>query len=197
MKRFFLGVGAFLIGVYLLSLTYIAFHVYDDTAQKADAIVVLGAQSKYKNTINPCLVARVKKAVTLQKQGLSSHIVMSGGVDRFGEESEAVIMKKLATEEGILSDGIFLEEKSKNTYENLLFTREVLKKNNFRTIIIVSDPYHLPRAGLIARSLGISYTVSPALASPCWGKYTFLGIDYLRDGLALISYILTGKISLL
>lgn len=197
MKKYLLLLPGFFLMLYLLSLLYIGLHVYDTTAEKSDVIVVLGALSQYKNEPNPCLVQRVKKAAAVQKNGYAPRMIMSGGVDRLGEESQAELMKKLAVSYGVKREYILTENKSKNTYENLLFTKEILKENNFRSIIIISDPYHLPRAGLIARSLDIPYTVAPALDSPCWSTYTFLGIDYFRDGAALLAYILTGKISLL
>jgi uncharacterized SAM-binding protein YcdF (DUF218 family) len=194
MKKTFFGTLFLLLFIYVGSLTYIGIHVFDDTVKKSDAVVVLGARSEFKNNINPCLVERVKKGVSLTKQGYAKTIIMSGGVDRFGEDSEAQIMKSKAVEFGASPEGILLEDKSKNTYENLLFTQKILTNKKIHSIIIVSDPYHLPRASLIAKTLGLSYTVSPALMSPCWDKYKFFGIDYLRDGFALLAYIATGKI---
>jgi uncharacterized SAM-binding protein YcdF (DUF218 family) len=195
-KIILICMGGFL-GLYVFSLGYIALHVFDNTAKKSDAIVILGAQSKYNTVVNPCLVERVKKGVALQHQGFAQKIVMSGGKDRFGEKSEAQIMKTLALEQGVSQDAIIVEDTSKNTYENLLFSKRILEKNHLTSVIIVSDPYHLPRASLIAKTEGLSYTVAPASSSPCWSKYGFLGIDYLREGFAILSYIVRGQISLL
>lgn len=191
MKKTLFGIGAFLLGIYLLSLLYIGLHVFDSTAKRSDAIVVLGAASLFKNQLNPCLRERVKEGVALYKENYAPKIVMSGGIDHFGGKSQGERMADLAKSYGVPRDAIVIENKSKNTYENIAFVKELI---GTKDIIIVSDPYHLPRASLIAKSLGMPSTVSPALHSPCWERYQFLGFDYLRDGLALIFYILTGKI---
>ncbi|MBP9719286.1 MAG: YdcF family protein [Candidatus Levybacteria bacterium] len=197
MKKIILLLGGFVISIYLASLLYIGFNVYTDTAKPSDAIVILGAKSLYKNNVNPCLLARVEKGVSLYKNNMAPKLIMSGGDDGYEKNNQAELMGELAEKLGVPEKNILLEKQSANTYENLLYTKELLDKEKLDSVIIVSDPYHLPRAGLIAKSLGITYSVSPALSSPCWSKYTFFSFDYFRDGFALLQYIATGKIALL
>ena len=195
MKKILLGVVGGLVGVYLLSLLYIALHVYDNTAHPSDAIVILGARTTYKNMVNPCLRARVTQGVALYKAHFASTLIMSGGNDIFDSHNQAKLMANIALDEGVPKKAILLETKSATTYENLFYTKKILKDQRLDSVIIVSDPYHLPRAALIAHTLHLSYTVAPAVNSPCWSKHTFLGIDYFRDGFALLFYIISGRIN--
>jgi uncharacterized SAM-binding protein YcdF (DUF218 family) len=181
--------------IYLFALIYVGIHTRDNTAKPSDAIVVLGARTLYKNKTNPCLQARVAKAVTLYKKKFAPIIIMTGGNDGYEKNNQAQLMHSLAVASGVPSDAILLETKSSNTYENFLYTKKIVEKNDFHSIIIVSDPYHLARAALLAKTMGIPATVSPATESPCWSTYQFLGFDYFRDSLALLQYIATGKIS--
>jgi uncharacterized SAM-binding protein YcdF (DUF218 family) len=195
MKKIIFGLGALFIGVSIASLVYVGIHAYDNTAKPSDAILILGAKSQYKNMTNPCLKARVEKGVMLYKQKYAPKIIMSGGDDSFQKDNQAEKMKAIATALGVPSSAILLEKQSSNTYENFLYTKRILQDKKLSSIILVSDPYHLARAELLAKTMHIPFSVSPATQSPCWSTYTFLGFDYFRDSLALIQYILTGKIS--
>jgi uncharacterized SAM-binding protein YcdF (DUF218 family) len=70
-------------------------------------------------------------------------IFSSGFVFAF---SESEIMKSLAVSQGVPAKAITLENKAANTYENVVFVNEILHKNGWRTILLVSSPYHMRRA---------------------------------------------------
>lgn len=197
MKKFLLLFCGGLFIVYLSSLIYIGIHIRTNTAHSSDAIVILGARSYANNKVNPCLAARVEKGVSLYKNDQAPYIIMSGGDDFYDKDNQAELMATLAEQQGVPAKAIVMEKASANTYENLLFTKEIMKKRHLSSVIIVSDPYHLPRAALVARTLHMDYSLAPAANSPCWSTYTFLSFDYFRDGLALLQYIATGKIRLL
>lgn len=196
MKKILLVSTVAFLAIYLTALVYIGFYTSYDNAKPSDAILVLGAASEYKNMVNPCLLARVEKGVSLYKKKYASKMIMSGGNDGYKKNNQAILMGQLAEKRGIPKKDILLETESGSTYENLLYTKRIMEENDILSVIIVSDPYHLARALLVARTLHINATVSPASESPCWSKYQFLSFDYLRDGFAMIAYILTGKIAL-
>lgn len=183
--------------VYLLSLGYIASRLYRDNPKHSDAIVVLGSRVRVNTTYNPCLVYRVNRAVDLYKNHYADRIIFSGGGDTKFFENESEAMQKIASESGVPPQDSILEGRSISTYENLLYTKELLEKKQMHSIIIVSEPYHLPRAALIAKKLGIPYSVAPAFGSPCWERFKFVSPYFLREGAALLYYLVTGKISLL
>lgn len=57
------------------------------------------------------------------------------------------------------AERILLEDKSTSTYENLLFSQQVMRDHQLQTALVISHDYHLKRAVTIAEALGMS--VSP------------------------------------
>lgn len=179
--------------VYLLVALFLASQVNRDSRRQTDAILVLGARVNFKNGINPCLKARVDHGVHLWQQKYAPFLIMSGGDDIEDGANEADAMQKLAVGAGIPEASILKERRSHSTYENLLFTRNIMQKRNLKTLLIVTEPYHMPRAALIAREMGLDFAVSPAPNSPCWNRWKFLSRYFLREPLGLIKNKMLGR----
>lgn len=64
-------------------------------------------------------------------------------------------MARLLRKAGVAEDAIVIEDRSTNTAENIRFAERLLRAEGIREVVIVSDAYHLPRACLIARRLGL------------------------------------------
>lgn len=183
-----------LCGVYLALAYTVGTKALVDTRKKSDAIVVLGARSYIVGHYNPCLEARVQQAVALYKDKYASKLLMTGGTDKEDGANEAETMKKIATEQGIPGKDILLEKKATSTYENFLFSKDILQKNKLNSIIIVTEPFHIARASMIADKLGIQYTVSPAIESACWQENTYFSRYFLKEPVAIGVYKLQGKL---
>ena len=54
----------------------------------------------------------------------------------------------IAKKAGVEESEILLEENAKNTQQNAEFTAEIIKKNGFKRVILVTSPYHQNRAFL-------------------------------------------------
>ncbi len=104
-----------------------------DVLHKADAIVVVSGDSD-----------RIKHAVDLYKQGFAHKLILSGAAQE-GFTSNAHAMQLEASRSGIPNNAIILEERAANTYENALFTKEILKSQGIESFILVSSPYHQRR----------------------------------------------------
>lgn len=165
-----------------------------DTALKADAILVLGAKSYINGKYNPCLQARVKHAVDLYKAHYAPKILMTGGKDKEDNVNEAETMKKIAVEEGVAPKDILLEKKASSTYENFLYSEQLLDQNRLKSVIIVTEPFHITRSSLVAQKLKYNFSVSPAINSPCWSPNHYLTKYFLKEPLALILYKIENKI---
>jgi len=192
-KNFFFG---FLIVYFILHsvlLVYVQLNAYNDTTRVSDVAIVLGT-SPNQSMPNPCLVARVRHADELYSQKKVSKIILSGAKLEDDYKSEAKIMRDVALQLGVKDSDIILEENSTSTFENLLFSQKILNSENFKSIILVSDPYHLPRAELVADKLKINYVVSPAIGSPCSTQRHNMLIYWITEPVKLIIYKLTGKI---
>lgn len=92
--------------------------------KKADCIVGFG---NFNTDI-------ARRAAELYHMGLAPKILFTGGLGRNTEglltEPEAVRFAKVAQEYGVAEENIILEDRSTNTKENIIFTREKLKALN-------------------------------------------------------------------
>lgn len=187
--------------VYLSTAIYIGLNVYKDTSTAADVIIVLGAKSYKDGTYNPCLEARVDHAVSLYNQGIAPTLLMTGGPDEEDGSKEGETMRKIAVERGVPPEHILVESASTSTYENMILSKKLLNSGSYSSIIVVTEPFHSPRAELTAKKVFQSGTkgersvyVSPATQSPCWTRWTFLSRYFLREPFALLYYIVSGRV---
>lgn len=169
---------------------YIGSKAKQDTKVKSDVILVLGGHvisgtdcygpiCKQKNFVpmphyNPCVVARIDQAVSLYKNHFAPKILMSGGTDKETNANEAETMKKIAIEAGVPATDILVENASTSTYENFSISQKILQNAGLHSVIIVTEPYHMARAELVASKLHYTYSASPAINSVCWDKNNFL-----------------------
>ncbi len=123
----------------------------------ADAILVLGARVWGNGQPSGILKDRINTGVDLYEAGASDRLLMSGdhGQDDYDEVNA---MKDYAIERGVDPDVIFMDHAGFSTYESLYRARDVFQ---IKTVVIVSQQYHLYRALYIARALGLTaYGVS-------------------------------------
>jgi len=113
-----------------------AFLSPQDKLEKAQVIVVISGGETLERT---------SEGVELFKQGYAPYVLFSGAA-KSGNVSNAKSMKRYALKQGVLEDKILIEEKATSTYENALFTKEILDKLDFKKIILVTSPYHQRRA---------------------------------------------------
>ena len=66
---------------------------------------------------------------------------------------------------GIPIEAIILEEKSKSTYENFKFTKQLMDSLGYKTALIVSDPHHMKRAMTFANYYQMDCKPSPTKTS--------------------------------
>lgn len=132
----------------------------DPLASKGDAIVVLAGDVKKRIFPRSDIELggnRVIKAIRLFRQKAAPVIIMTGGSgDLFDPDfKEAVSMKELAMEFGVPGEKIMVESRSKNTRENVVYTKEILDKIGAKRIILVTSAFHLPRAYALFRRIGM------------------------------------------
>lgn len=119
--------------------------------QKADCIVVFAGGVGESGKPGQGYEERVQYAVELYKKGFSHRMIFSSGYKYVFEES--AVMKALAVSLGIPGEVIILEDKASNTYENVKFVKNILDKEKWNKILLVSSPYHILRASLIMKKL--------------------------------------------
>ena len=147
----------------------------------ADAIVVLGAAPN-----SPAIRNRASLGYALYGQGRANAIVLSGGHTASRDESEAMNMARYLTKGKNTSVPLVLEENSNNTYENLQNSRGLVP--TAKSILIVSDAYHLARAFLIAKHLGYTDVYWDSPPSSYYRPHE-LAWYYVREMVAIFDYI--------
>jgi len=137
-----------------------------DRADSADVIVVLGAGLNRSDRPGPALIRRADRAAALYAEGAAPALICTGGFGYGRSRSEADACAELLRARGVPAAAIVLEEQSRSTEENALYTREIMEANGWRTAVVVSDAYHLLRAAWIFERAGIAHTTSPAASDP-------------------------------
>ena len=173
--------------------------VKDSLSFSSDVVLVLGGGVGESGEAGEGYQERTLEAVDLYHQGLARKIIFSSGYTYLLKEAE--IMKDLALSLGVASQDIFIEDKARNTFENVKFSKGILEKNRFKKVIILSSPYHLKRAQLVARKVltNMTFTVHPVKYSrfysslqtnPTLKQYKAL----LHEIAAIIAYKFKGYI---
>jgi uncharacterized SAM-binding protein YcdF (DUF218 family)/glycosyltransferase involved in cell wall biosynthesis len=131
--------------------------------RNADCILVFAGGVGESGHAGQGYEERVQYAVDLYKSGFAKHIIFSSGYSYLIREP--FLMKSLAVSLGIPEKDILLEEKATNTYENVLFSKEIAENNRWKDILLVSSPYNMLRVKLvfnkIAKDLDVCYTPIP------------------------------------
>jgi uncharacterized SAM-binding protein YcdF (DUF218 family) len=113
------------------------YHHMHHTLVPSDCILVLGSHDQR--------VAR--RGADLYLDGLAPLLVFSGGLGRLTkalwQETEADLFARIAVELGVPREAILIENRSTNTGENILFSRQLLDANGLmpQKFIVVQKPY--------------------------------------------------------
>ncbi len=124
-----------------------------------DAIVVFGGGVGESGQAGGGYQERVVAAVNLYRAGYAQAIVFSSGF-RFAMR-EAEVMRDLALANGIPAGAVTIEDRAASTHENVLFTDAILQQHGWRSILLVSSPYHMRRALLTWRAAAPDVAVVP------------------------------------
>ena len=136
----------------------------NDAALPSDCVIVLGAAA-YGDLPSPVFAERIRHAVTLYRQGVTSRIIFTGGCGTGSATAESSVAAKFAIKEGVPESAILTETTSKTTRQNLQEARAVMETHSLKSAIIISDPLHLRRASFMAKDLGIAALTSPTPTS--------------------------------
>ena len=174
---FVVGVGA------LVSAVMVTQYGKTDHAAASDVIVILGAGTRADGRVSPAYARRIRHAITLYQRGLSPYLLCTGGyANRWRTKSEALSCKEYLLQLDIPESAILMEEVSRSTEENAIFTRTLMRAHGWQSAIISSDNYHVFRARRLFTNEGLMVYTSPATEqAPSNLYFTYL----LREVVAL------------
>ncbi|MFA5908661.1 MAG: ElyC/SanA/YdcF family protein [Vicinamibacterales bacterium] len=127
--------------------------------QPAEAIVVFAGGVGESGKAGGGFQERVTQAVALYRAGYAPKLIFSSGYVFTLREAE--VMKAVAIDNGVPADAILLEEAAKNTYDNVRLTKQMLDRNGWSRILLVSSPYHMRRATMTWSKLAPDVAVVP------------------------------------
>ena len=141
-----------------------------------DFVIILGSKINTDETLTPLLRGRVDKAIEFankQFEATKKKIIYipSGGKGKDETIAEAKAISNYLIEKGIDKNQIIIEDKSRNTQENMKFSKEKIDERKEEGKIIFSTTnYHVFRSGVIANKQGID---CESIGSPTkWYFYT-------------------------
>jgi uncharacterized SAM-binding protein YcdF (DUF218 family) len=181
--------------------------------QKVDGIVVLGGG--FEGAINLARGGyelnsggdRYVEAAILARRYPAAKIVVTGGVGSLilKGEGDAETALRLFTALGVPRDRLVLENRSRNTYENAVFTKEMVTPKPGETWLLVTSAFHMPRAKALFDKAGFATVPWPVDYRTSGREGVSLFADNAVDALqattlairewtGLFAYWLTGRI---
>lgn len=139
-----------LLNAYLLSSWL---YLQTSPKQEPDYLVVLGA-GLLQDKVTPLLAKRIDKAIEIHQSAPHSIIIMSGGQGPDEIIPEGKAMANYAIRAGISKKKLLIEDQSINTEENILYSTRLMHSQS-ASFAVVSTNYHIFRASIIARKLGL------------------------------------------
>lgn len=178
-----------LIGLYLALIMYnfllnLLLYQFVPRHYHQDYLIVLGAGLFAGEKVTPLLAARINRALQFANKQVSKgrpfpKIIMSGGQGPDEKIAEARAMANYALSQGLKAQNLLLEDKSRNTYQNMLFSKELAQQDygseNFKAAFFTNN-YHLFRAGLYAKLAGLA-----ANGVGCYTRPYFLPNAIIRE----------------
>lgn len=130
---------------------------------EVDGIVVLGGGISFKTTggvvvatLNESGGDRLLALMALADAYPEARLVFTGGSGllRQRQYREADAAKALLEQVGFPTERVVFERRSRNTWENALFSQELVQPQAGETWILVTSAFHMPRAVGVFRQLG-------------------------------------------
>ncbi len=130
--------------------------------QGTETVVVLGCQVRADGP-SRMLQERIDAAYAYLTAHDRAVCILSGGQGADEPMSEAECMRQALIARGIAPYRLIIEDKSTSTRENLEFSKVIIEERSLNPkVAIVTNNFHMLRAGQIAGELDMQYTAVPA-----------------------------------
>lgn len=147
------------------------------------AIVLLGGGTRPQALPRPLAEVneagdRLFYAAWLYRQGKAPLVLVTGGgIEWRGPRlPETEAMRDLLVFMGVPAEAILLESEARNTYENALYTRQILAARGIDRILLVTSALHMPRAVRLFERQGFTVIPAPAdflVSQADWASLTY------------------------
>jgi len=182
-----------------------------DDAPAPDGIIVLGGSvdENLSGVLGRVTLAdaaeRLTAPIALHRLYPKARIVFTGGTAalRGSKYTEAGTVRQFWREAGLDQGEILYEDKSRNTFENAVFTRDLVKPQPGERWLLVTSAMHMPRSVGIFRKAGFPVIAYPvdyrttgkfSFGLPRHASRNFTLVEFAaHEWFGLAAYWLTGK----
>lgn len=137
--------------------------------QKNLIVVLAGGKQQWDSnefSTQSLAVSRVLETTRLynycKQSGGTCRILVSGGDPTHQGISEAEVMMKEFSENGIPAEAVLTEIRSLNTYQNAKFSEGLIKEGSYDQVYLVTSGTHLARALIMFSHFGINPLPAPS-----------------------------------
>ena len=156
-------------------------------APDKDFVIILGCWFRKDGSLPPLLRSRTDRALSfwrMQKEsaGKEARFIPSGGRGKDETMPEAEAMRRYLLSRGIADSAILPETESKNTFQNMAFSRRLIRETDpAGKAVFATSNYHVFRSGLLARQAGL-----PAEGIGAKTKWWFWPNAFMREAAGLL-----------
>lgn len=188
------------------------FAPWDPSRGAPDGIIVLGGSidtdlsAAHRTPVVGHAADRLFAPAELARRYPNARIVFTGGTPRLvsTESREADHAATVLENVGIAKERLTLERDSRNTWENAIFTRQLVSPKPGERWLLVTSAFHMPRAMGVFRKAGFDVEAYPV----DWRmggradlfSFTNMSVDglgrtdvALREWIGLVAYRLIGR----
>lgn len=169
MKRTIWNSAVFAASLLLFYIAYVSISIERqstrDEARRADLILVLGA-AEYRGRPSPVLRARLDHALALYDRKLATRIMTTGGAGGDPVFTEGGVGRSYLMSKGVPSERIIVENEGATTVYSTAAAAEIMRRMGLRSVIVVSDGYHIYRVKKMLEFRGLQVYGSPRPEAP-------------------------------
>lgn len=107
----------------------------------------------------PLTLERLRAGALLARER-NLPVLVSGGLARYGQPSLGAMMARVLARD-FATPARWVEGRSKDTWQNAEYSAAMLRAAGIRSVYLVSNGWHLRRAGIAFRHFGIAVTPAP------------------------------------
>jgi uncharacterized SAM-binding protein YcdF (DUF218 family) len=140
------------------------------TYPQSEVIVVLGGTTQSALYPRPIVEigasgGRLLYAAHLYHEGVAPNLLLTSGyIDWMGDRNApANDMAEILQMLDVPADALWFETESRNTYENALFSRQILTEKGIDRITLVTSAMHMPRSVALFEKQGFEVIPAPAV----------------------------------
>jgi uncharacterized SAM-binding protein YcdF (DUF218 family) len=135
-------------------------HAKMDETRPADAIVVFGA-AEYAGKPSPIYRARLEHAFNLFQRGVAPVVIVTGGAGNDPVFTEGGVGHDYLLARGIPERQLIAETQGEDTKQSAQRVANIMRANNMKSCVAVSDGYHLYRIKGMLGSEGVTVYGAP------------------------------------